>query len=76
MGDLADMMTCGVLCSSCGELVGDDVGYPVQCPDCADDKEYEPHPPKPPKQPLTPCPKCGVMSGQKHRKRCNISRNG
>lgn len=34
MGDIADMMLTGILCSMCGEYIGEEVGYPVQCAGC------------------------------------------
>lgn len=35
MGDIADAIMEGSLCSSCGESVGDPCGYPRVCVDCA-----------------------------------------
>lgn len=37
MGDIAEMVFEGILCSVCGGLVGDEpesVGYPRECDDC------------------------------------------
>lgn len=50
MGDIADMMLCGILCEGCGVYVGEDVGYPVRCGSCIG--------PNPPKKKV-PCPVCG-----------------
>lgn len=35
MGDVADAMLDGTLCEGCGVFMGDDVGYPRKCDDCA-----------------------------------------
>ena len=35
MGDIADMMLDGTLCSSCGEFLGAEDDYPQMCPACA-----------------------------------------
>jgi len=39
MGEIADMMLEGILCSQCGVAldVEDEVGYPVECSDCQED---------------------------------------
>jgi hypothetical protein len=37
MGDIADMILDGILCETCGGLIGDvpeAVGYPRQCDSC------------------------------------------
>lgn len=34
MGDIADAIMEGLLCSSCGGYVGDPCGYPRVCVDC------------------------------------------
>jgi hypothetical protein len=34
MGEAAEMMLDGTCCSSCGEYLGGDEGYPVQCAAC------------------------------------------
>lgn len=34
MGEIADMMLEGVLCETCGEYIGDEVGYPRRCAAC------------------------------------------
>jgi len=35
MGDMAEMMTSGLLCETCGTLVdGTEPGYPRKCGDC------------------------------------------
>lgn len=41
MGDIADAMLDGTLCSVCGEWLGNDEpdGYPVKCAGCAKDDE-------------------------------------
>ena len=43
MGEIADMMLDGTLCSSCGEFLDSDGGYPMQCPACAGDGGSEYH---------------------------------
>lgn len=37
MGEYADMMLDGTMCSSCGEFLGTDNGYPTECRSCADE---------------------------------------
>jgi len=39
MGDIADMMLDGTLCSNCGVYLedGNPEGYPRQCEDCQDE---------------------------------------
>lgn len=34
MGDYAEMTLDGVFCESCGEYMGEDLGYPQRCADC------------------------------------------
>lgn len=34
MGEIAEMMLDGTLCSCCGEYLGDDAGYPMTCGGC------------------------------------------
>lgn len=34
MGDVADMMLDGTLCSSCGQFLGAEDDYPQMCPEC------------------------------------------
>lgn len=34
MGEVAEMMLDGTMCCSCGEFLGGDEGYPVECEDC------------------------------------------
>ena len=34
MGEVAEMMLDGTLCSVCGTYIGTDAGYPVTCDDC------------------------------------------
>lgn len=34
MGEVAEMMLDGTLCQFCGVYIGEDVGFPVTCPDC------------------------------------------
>ena len=29
----------GMFCEGCGEFIGEPIGYPRRCPDCADDEE-------------------------------------
>lgn len=42
MGDIAEMVLEGLLCSVCGTFldVEDEAGYPVACSECQDDEEY------------------------------------
>lgn len=35
MGELSDMVIDGVLCELCGVYIGDSVGYPRKCVNCA-----------------------------------------
>lgn len=54
MGEYADMMLDGTMCSSCGEYLGGDEGYPVTCASCAgDDLQYRRS-----RKPGNGCPKC------------------
>jgi len=39
MGDIAEMMLDGTLCESCGEFIGEPVGYPQYCDSCGDPNE-------------------------------------
>lgn len=43
MGDIADMMLDGTLCTQCGEFLLSDgsnpAGYPVYCETCIEDEE-------------------------------------
>ena len=34
MGEIADMIIEGILCESCGEYIGEPVGYPRECSYC------------------------------------------
>lgn len=34
-GEVAEMMLTGIMCQQCGEYMGDEVGYPRTCRDCA-----------------------------------------
>lgn len=42
MGEIADMMLDGTLCSGCGVYMGDDLGYPGYCSGCAPDYVEQP----------------------------------
>lgn len=46
MGEIAEMMLDGTLCSQCGEYLGTDNGFASLCGGCADDAwgDYEPEP--------------------------------
>ncbi len=56
MGEIAEMMLDGTMCSSCGEYLGGDDGYPVQCPSCSDaDDDFGPVEYGKPK---VSCPEC------------------
>ena len=66
MGEYAEMMLDGTCCSSCGEYLGGDEGYPVQCPSCSgamDDEIDDWEVPRPrrrnPPKPRVHCPECG-----------------
>lgn len=37
MGDIAEMMLNGTLCSGCGEYLGESEGFPKECEDCRGD---------------------------------------
>lgn len=52
MGEIADMMIEGAMCQSCGEFLGDEVGYPRYCRACACDVPE-------PSKPKVKCPTCG-----------------
>lgn len=39
MGEYAEMMLDGTCCSSCGEYLGSDAGYPIMCAGCAPKEE-------------------------------------
>ncbi len=41
MGDIADMILCGILCDCCGEYIGEDVGHPRKCDGCKDGHEHD-----------------------------------
>ena len=43
MGDMADMMLDGTMCSHCGVYIGTDNGFPTPCPECAGDDLEEPN---------------------------------
>jgi hypothetical protein len=47
MGEIAEMMLCGILCEGCGVYLGDDVGYPRRCGSC----KFSDTPPPPPERP-------------------------
>lgn len=34
MGDYAEMILDGEVCATCGEWIGDEIGYPRECEDC------------------------------------------
>ncbi len=57
MGEIADMMLDGTMCSSCGEFLGGDEGYPVMCKSCESENNDEPLA-KPLKKKVK-CPECG-----------------
>jgi hypothetical protein len=42
MGEIADAMLDGTMCSCCGEYLGGDEGYPVQCAGCRRAERAEP----------------------------------
>jgi hypothetical protein len=49
MGEIADMMLDGTMCSCCGEWLNDGEdgdGYPMMCESCAAQQESEPKPKK------------------------------
>jgi hypothetical protein len=46
MGEAAEMMLDGTCCSSCGEYLGGNEGYPVQCASCRHDDKYAPRVPR------------------------------
>ena len=48
MGEYADMMLDGTCCSSCGEFLGGNQGYPVQCRSCGADEAGSAHVPNRP----------------------------
>lgn len=41
MGDMADMALDGTVCETCGEYLGEAVGYPRKCDSCKKDSEEE-----------------------------------
>jgi hypothetical protein len=46
MGEIADAMLDGTMCSCCGEYLGGDEGYPVQCAGCRRAERSEPRVPR------------------------------
>lgn len=46
MGEYAEMMLDGTCCSSCGEYLGGDEGFPVICASCKRDERREPRVPR------------------------------
>lgn len=41
MGEVADMMIDGEMCQYCGDFIGDAVGYPRSCDDCASEDDVK-----------------------------------
>lgn len=41
MGEIAEMMLDGTLCSQCGEFLGEPEGYPLTCSSCSDFNESD-----------------------------------
>ncbi len=41
MGDVSEMMLDGILCEGCGVFMGEEVGFPRVCHDCAQDRRRE-----------------------------------
>ncbi len=41
MGDMADMMLDGTMCSVCGSFIGSNNDYPTMCDECAKEAEKE-----------------------------------
>lgn len=39
MGEIAEMMLDGTLCSCCGDYLGEDTGYPVLCAACSGNQQ-------------------------------------
>lgn len=67
MGEYAEMMLDGTCCSSCGDYLGGDEGYPVICASCKREERYEPRVPRFAKDKIKPsmpradqvnCPVC------------------
>lgn len=52
MGEIADMMIEGAMCETCGEFLGDEVGYPRQCYACSSESAGKSHD-------KVNCPICG-----------------
>ena len=42
MGEIAEAMLDGTMCSSCGEYLGGNEGYPVQCAGCRREERRQP----------------------------------
>lgn len=42
MGEIADAMLEGTLCTCCGEFIGSSCGYPRRCPACEIDEAKVP----------------------------------
>jgi len=41
MGEMADMMLDGTMCSVCGVYLGSDNDFPTMCPDCERDSRQQ-----------------------------------
>jgi len=46
MGEIADAMLDGTLCSSCGDYLGGDEGFPVVCEVCKREERRQPRVPR------------------------------
>lgn len=46
MGEYAEMMLDGTCCSSCGDYLGGDDGFPIQCESCRRAERSEPRVPR------------------------------
>jgi hypothetical protein len=64
MGEIAEAMLDGTLCSQCGDYLGGDEGYPVTCDGCKRAERREPRLPRfsrysiPPRAGTVECPHC------------------
>ena len=62
MGEIADMMLDGTMCSSCGEWLhggADGDGYPKMCRGCQKESNIETHTRKQAMEKKMACPTCG-----------------
>lgn len=52
MGEMADMVLDGDVCQSCGEYIGEGMGFPRSCAGCAPPKRHRERPDQEPDRPF------------------------